>query len=228
MSKPSLLQSLSKQWFEASVRNRYSYHFSWLGRPIIQYPQDIMALQELIWQIKPDLIVETGIAHGGSLVFYASMLELLGGPGYVLGIDIDIRVHNRQAILAHPMAHRIRMLEGSSIASEIMQQVHEHAQDKRNILVILDSLHTHDHVLSELHHYSPLVKQGSYVVVLDTVIEDLPNELSAERPWCQGNSPKTAVKAFLAENHRFEIDQALEDKLLLTVAPSGYLRCIKD
>lgn len=216
---------LSQRWFEQSVRERYSYRFSWLGRPIIQYPQDLMALQEIIWKTQPQLIVETGIAHGGSLIFHASMLELLGG-GEVLGIDVDIRAHNRSAIEQHPLSRRIQMLEGSSIDDAIVEQVFAKAGGKERVLVILDSLHTHEHVYRELQRYSPLVKKDSYLVVLDTVIEDLPDELSVERPWHQGDNPKTAVWQFLEENPRFEVDRELEQKLQFTVAPDGYLKCL--
>lgn len=221
------LRQLSARWFEASIRHHYSYHFSWMGRPIIQYPQDLVAMQELVWQVKPDLIVETGIAHGGSLVFYASMLQLLGGEGRVLGIDIDIRAHNRAAIEAHPMAPRIDMLEGSSVDPGIVRQVLAAAQGKR-VLLVLDSLHTHAHVLRELELYAPLVQAGSYVVVFDTVIEDLPAQLYADRPWDVGDNPRTAVQAFLQTTDRFEVDHALDAKLQLSVAPGGYLRCVKD
>jgi len=210
---------------------KYSYHFEWLGRPIIQYPQDIVAMQELIWQVQPDLIIETGIAHGGSLIFYASMLELnaiCGGcqDAEVLGIDIDIRAHNRQAIEAHPMFKRISMIQGSSTASEVIEQVKEKAAGKQKILVCLDSNHTHDHVLAELEAYAPLVSVGSYCVVFDTVIEDLPDDMFPDRPWGKGNNPKTAVWEYLKTHPEFEIDKSIQHKLLITVAPDGYLKRI--
>jgi cephalosporin hydroxylase len=184
----------------------------------------MVAMQELIWQIKPDLIVETGIAHGGSIIFSASMLQLLGGDGLVVGIDIDIRAHNRQAIEAHPMAPRIRMIEGSSVAPEVVAQVEGFAKGRGTVLIALDSNHTHVHVLAELNAYAHLVTPGSYLVVFDTVIEDMPSELSANRPWDHGDNPKTAVQAFLKDHPEFEVDHDLEAKLLLTVAPGGYLR----
>ena len=221
------LQRIAGELFRKSFEHRYSYNFTWMGRPIIQYPQDIMAMQELIWSIRPDLIIETGIAHGGSLVFYASMLELLGNDGFVLGIDIDIRAHNRRAIDGHPMSKRIRLIEGSSIDPEIVAQVASIVQGRNRVLVALDSNHTHDHVLRELQLYSPLVTEGSYLVVFDTVVEDMPKSLFFDRPWSPGNSPKTAVHEFLRGNDRFEIDQQVEGKLLLTVSPDGYLRCIR-
>src|SRR4051812_26398113 len=146
----------------ASNRAQYSYNFSWMGRPIIQYPQDMVAMQEIIWALKPDLIIETGIAHGGSLVYYASLLELIG-KGEVLGIDIDIREHNRKEIEAHPMFRRIKMIEGPSLSDDVIGQVAEHAAGKETILVCLDSNHTHEHVLGELERYAPFVTPGSYI-----------------------------------------------------------------
>lgn len=207
---------------------KYSYNFTWLGLPIIQLPQDIIAMQEIIWQVRPELIIETGIAHGGSLIFYASMLELLGGERKVVGIDIDIRQHNRVEIEKHPMFKRISMIEGSSIDETIAQQVHDFARGSKTVLVTLDSNHTHDHVLKELEIYSPLVTKGSYLVVFDTIIEDLPDDFFPDRPWGKGNNPKTAVHEFLRTNDRFVIDKDIEHKLLITVSPDGYLRCFKD
>lgn len=226
MIRNQQLNSISKQWLVESYRYKYSYHFSWMGRPIIQYPQDIIALQELIWEVKPELVIETGIAHGGSLVFYASMLELLGGEGRVIGIDTDIREHNRIKIENHPMKKRITLLEGSSTDQTILEQVKHSAANKKPVFVVLDSNHSHDHVSKELEIYSPLVTVGSYLVVLDTLIEDMPDDFYPERPWGKGNSPKTAVEQFLKTCDRFEINP-IENKLLLTAAGSGYLRCIK-
>ena len=225
--KNDQLISAARTFVRESAPPKYSYNFTWLGRPIIQYPQDMIAVQEIIWQVKPDLIIETGIAHGGSLIFYASMLELLGGDGKVLGIDIDIREHNRVEIEKHPMFKRITMIEGSSVDEKIAEQVHEFAKDKKRIMVVLDSMHTHDHVLKELQLYSPLVTKGSYLVVFDTVIEDMPENFFPDRPWGKGNNPKTAVWEFLKTNNRFEIDKSIENKLLITVAPDGYLKCVR-
>jgi cephalosporin hydroxylase len=222
------LTTLRNKVHQAMVIYRYSYNFNWLGRPIIQIPEDIIAMQELIWQVKPDLIIETGIAHGGSLIFYASMLELIGGDGEVLGIDIDIREHNRVEIEKHPMFKRITMIQGSSIDGVIVKQVYKLAKGKKRILVVLDSNHTQDHVLKELELYAPLVKKGSYLVVFDTAIEDIPEDLFPDRPWGKGNNPKTAVWEFLKTNGRFEIDKDFENKLLITVAPDGYLKCVSD
>ncbi len=222
------LKSLSNKWLADVSVYKYSYNFSWMGRPIIQFPQDIIAMQEIVWSVKPDLIIETGIAHGGSIIFYASLLELIGKDGQVLGIDIDIREHNRVEIENHPMFKRITMMEGSSIDEGIVKKVYEFAKGKKRILVVLDSNHTHEHVLKELELYSPLVTKGSYLVVFDTVVEDMPEGFFPDRPWDKGNNPKTAVWEFLEMNDRFEIDKEIEGKLLITVAPDGYLKCVKE
>ena len=219
------------EWIETAAPHKYTHHFTWLGLPIIQFPQDILAMQEIIWKVKPDLIVETGIARGGSIVFYSSMLEMnaaCGGPrdGEVVGIDIDIRGHNRKAIESHPMFKRISMIEGSSTDPEIIEQVHQKAFGKENVLVCLDSMHTHSHVLAELEAYAKLVSVGSYCIVFDTAIEDMPNDFFLDRPWGKTNNPKTAVYEFLKDNNNFVIDKHIENKLLITVAPDGYLRCV--
>lgn len=237
-------------FMKESTVPKYSYNFSWFGRPIIQYPQDIIAMQEIIWDVKPDLIIETGIAHGGSLIFSASMLALLDicdmkqgididlikPKRRVIGVDIDIREHNRIEIEKHPLANRITMIQGSSIGQDVIEKVHALAEVYKTVLVCLDSNHTHDHVLSELNAYTPLVTKGSYCVVFDTVIEDMPDEMSSDRPWGKGNNPKTAVWEYLRrlkEEWRraadgkplsFEIDKTIENKLLITVAPDGYLK----
>lgn len=220
------LKANAQAFMQRSIPHKYSYNFFWLGRPIIQYPQDLIVIQEIIWRVKPDLIIETGIAHGGSLIFSASMLELLGEDGRVLGIDIDIREHNRVEIIKHPMYKRIDMLEGSSIDEKIATQVYEFAKGKKRVMVFLDSMHTHDHVLKELKLYSPLVTKGSYLVVFDTMIEDMPDYVFPDRPWGEGNNPKTSVWEFLKINDRFEIDKSIENKLLITAAPDGYLKCV--
>ena len=222
------VQALSRIWLREIARHKYTYNFTWLGRPFIQLPQDMMAVQELIWRVRPDLIIETGIAHGGSLVFSASMLELLGGNGLVLGVDIDIRSHNRAEIEKHPMSRRIQMIQGSSVDKAVARQVYKAAEGRKQIMVMLDSNHTHGHVLKELQLYSRLVTRGSYLVVFDTAIEDLPDDLIKDRPWHKGNNPKTAVWQFLKTSKRFVIDKDVESKLLITVAPDGYLKCIKD
>ncbi|WP_199302056.1 cephalosporin hydroxylase family protein [Pseudanabaena cinerea] len=228
-SDDSKLAAIASSFLTASIEPKYSYNYSWLGRPIIQYPQDMVAMQELIWKVQPDLIIETGIAHGGSLIFSASILELnaiCGGcqDAEVLGLDIDIRAHNREAIEAHPMFKRISMIQGSSIAPEVIEQVKAKAAGKQKILVCLDSNHTHDHVLAELEAYAPLTSVGSYCVVFDTVIEDLPDDMFGDRPWGVGNNPKTAVWEYLKAHPEFEIDKSIQHKLLITVAPDGYLK----
>ena len=220
------LQQSSNSFMDNTIRTKYSYNFSWMGRPIIQYPQDIMAMQEIIWNVKPDLIVETGVAHGGSLIFYASMLELIGGDGAILGIDIDIREHNRREIEKHPMFERITMIEGSSVDARVIEEVRKYAQGKKRVLVALDSLHTHDHVLQELELYSPLVTKGSYCVVFDTIVADLPEVYWNDRPWGKGNNPKTAVWEYLKTHDEYVINKEIENKLLITVAPDGYLKRI--
>jgi len=231
-----------KRFLAESLLPQYSYNFEWLGRPIIQYPQDMAAMQEIIWEVKPDLIIETGIAHGGSLIFSASMLALLDlceaieekkvldpsvSKRKVLGIDIDIRAHNREAIEAHPLSSRIQMIQGSSIAPEIVHQVRDIAANHSKILLCLDSNHTHEHVLEELKAYSPLVSHGSYCVVFDTIVEDLPKEMFPDRPWGPGNNPKTAVWEFLKSHSEFEINKCIDHKLLISVAPDGFLRRVK-
>lgn len=228
IGKDADLKGLSRIWQREAANYNYVYNFSWLGRPIIQFPQDMMAMQEIIWRIKPDLIIETGIAHGGSLIFYASMLELnavCGGPqdAKVLGVDIDIRAHNRQAIEEHPMFRRIDMIQGSSIADDTIEQVKAFAKGKERVLVAFDSNHTHDHVLAELEAYAPLVTVNSYCVVFDTAVEEMPSEMFDDRPWGPGNNPKTAVWEFLKSHPEFKIDKSIQHKLLITVAPDGYL-----
>lgn len=226
------LLAASNEWLKEAANSRYGYNFTWMGRPIIQVPQDIMAMQQLIYSIQPDLIVETGIAHGGSLIFSASMLELnaiCGGPqnAEVIAIDIDIREHNREAIEAHPMFRRISMIEGSSIDPKIIEQVKAKTANKQKILVCLDSNHTHDHVLGELEAYASLTSVDSYCIVFDTVIEDMPADLYQDRPWSPGNNPKTAVWEYLKTHPEFEIDTSIQNKLAITVAPDGYLKRVR-
>ena len=238
MSRNERLRADAAEFMRTSVLSKYSYNFAWMSRPIIQYPTDMVAMQELIWRVRPDLIIETGIAHGGSLIFSASMLALLDmadaiesgatldpakSNRKVLGIDIDIRAHNRVAIEAHPMASRIQMIQGSSIASDVVAQVHEIAAGYQHVLVCLDSNHTHAHVLAELEAYAPLTSVGSYCVVFDTVVEDVPADMYPDRPWGPGDNPKTAVREYLKTHKEFEIDRSIQHKLVITVAPDGYL-----
>ncbi|MFH2043934.1 MAG: cephalosporin hydroxylase family protein [Pseudomonadota bacterium] len=228
----TLLQEAFANALHHASKSEYTYNFFWLGRPIIQLPQDIQAFQEIIWKVKPDLIIETGIAHGGSLIFSASMLGILEDSGSiekgdVIGVDIDIREHNKTAILAHPMSKRITMIEGSSVDVEIIEKVHDLAINKQRILVVLDSNHTHEHVLSELRAYAPLVSIDSYCIVTDTYIEDADQSLIGDRPWCKGNSPKSALLEYLKENSDFKIDKYYDSKLIMTSCPDGFLKRVK-
>ena len=239
LSKDSHLRALSHEWVQKAAKHKWAYNFSWLGRPAIQFPNDTWAMQELIWEIKPDLIIETGIAHGGSLIFSASMLAMLdyaeaaengialdpsASKRKVLGIDIDIREHNKSAIERHPFAGLIQMVEGSSVDDAIIDTIREIASDYKTILVCLDSNHTHEHVLGELNAYAPLVSKGSYCVVFDTLVEDMPLGSFPDRPWDKGDNPKTAVFEYIKENPHFVIDSDISDKLSITVAPEGFLR----
>ncbi len=236
------LQALSRAWTRDVARHKWSYNFRWMGRPAIQFPNDAWAMQELIWEVKPDLIIESGIAHGGSLVCYASMLALLDvaeavesgklvdprkTKRTVIGLDIDIRTHNREAIERHPMRPWIQMIQGSSIAPDVVAKVHEIAKGHKNILVCLDSNHSHAHVLEELQAYGQLVTPGSYCVVFDTIVEEMPDHLSSNRPWGPGNNPKTAVWEYLKTHPEFQIDKDIHHKLLITVAPEGYLKRVE-
>lgn len=218
---------MTNQYLQMLTKKKYMYDFTWLGVPIIQFPTDIVAIQELIWMVQPDLIIETGIAHGGSIILSASILEMLGGNGQVVGIDIDIRKHNRDVIEHHPMMKRITMIEGSSISPEVVQQVSEIAKNHQKILVILDSCHTHDHVFAELQAYAPLVSEDSYLVVFDTVVEELPSSFNQDRPWDVGNNPMTALNSFLVDHPEFILDTDFNDKLLLTCAPKGWLKKVR-
>lgn len=237
--RDSEFTGLTRRWIDLSAKHRYTYHFDWMGRPAIQFPQDMLAVQELVWRIRPEVIIEVGVAHGGSLVFSASLLAMLDYAEAVqdgrsfdprasvrraIGIDIDIRPHNREAIEAHPMAHLIRLVEGSSVDPEIVAQVHALARTDGPVLVILDSNHTHDHVLAELEAYGPLVTPGSYCIVFDTVIENMAPGSFPDRPWDVGNNPMTALRAWLKTRTDFVIDTDIADKLQITVAPDGFLR----
>jgi cephalosporin hydroxylase len=228
MAADGALRQEARELFVKASRYRYSYNFTWLGRPIIQFPEDVVAMQEIVWCVKPDLIVETGIAHGGSLILWASLLQLLGGDGRVLGVDVEIRPANRAEIEGHPLSSRITMIEGSSVDAAVVARVQALARARRRVLVVLDSNHTHDHVARELDLYSPMVRRGSYLVVMDTVVEEMPADFFPDRPWGTGNNPKTAVADFLKRNDRFEVDREIDGKLLMSVAPGGYLRCVKD
>ena len=237
------LRAMGRAFTVATTPSQYSYNFFWTGRPIIQYPQDMVAMQEIVWSTRPDLIIETGIAHGGSLMLSASLLTILDycdaveagemldprqPKRRVLGVDIDIRAHNRAAIDAHPLVGRIDMIEGSSIAPEIVDHVRAHAEGVERVMVCLDSNHTHEHVLAELNAYADLVTQGCYCVVFDTVVEDIPSEMSSNRPWGPGDNPKTAVGEWLKDHPEFVVDDDIDSKLLVSVSEGGYLRRVAD
>ena len=226
MNKNKSLLKKSKDLIDNVFDYEYVYHFRWLGRPIIQYPQDIIGLQELMWKIKPDLIIETGIARGGSLIFSASILEMIG-KGKVIGIDVEIRKQNKIEIQKHHLFKRIIMLEGSSLDEKIVKKVYRLARGKKKILLLLDSFHTHDHVLRELNLYSNLIRKDNYILVFDTIIEDMPKNTFPNRPWGKGNNPKTAVKEFLKINKNFKLDRKMEEKLLITSCPNGLLKRVK-
>ena len=237
-SEDARLKTIAHDWVFHSMQQKYLYNFDWLGRPIIQYPEDMVAIQELIWKVKPTLVIETGIAHGGSLVLSASMLAMLDyceaveagstldprkSRRKVVGIDIDIRSHNRLAIEAHPLAGLISMVEGSSVDRHVIDEVHQLAAGHETVMVFMDSNHTHEHVLGELNAYAQLVTKGSYCVVFDTFVEDMPPKYFPDRPWDKGDSPKTAVREYLKSHSEFEIDKSIDNKLLISVAPDGYL-----
>lgn len=230
--KNKTLQKTWRAFHSELIKAKYPYNFFWLGVPIIQEPWDIQLMQEIIWEVEPDLIIETGIAWGGSIIFSASMLSLLETcnkikNGKVVGIDVDIREHNKKNLINHPLGKKIIMIEGSSIDQETINKVFKLAKGKKKILVCLDSNHAHNHVLAELKAYTPLVSRGSYCLVGDTGVEDLPKEAIFNRPWGKGNNPKTAVREFLRNNKKFKIDRVLEFKIILTGAPEGHLRRIK-
>ena len=229
MAKDEELKKLSLKWMLHADKYKYTYNFTWMGRPIIKFPSDMIVQQEIMWKLKPDLIIETGIAHGGSIIFSASMIEMMGIDGEVVGVDIDIRKHNKRLIKSHPMFNRITMYEGSSVDPKILEKVKEHTKNKKCVMVILDSNHTHEHVLKELMLYTPLVTVGSYCILPDTFIEFFPSGYSSnhnKRPWDVGNNPYTAMKAFLKEKNNFSIDQDLSNKAVITETIDGYLKRI--
>jgi len=207
----------------------YSYLWSWMGLPIIQMPADVMATQEVIWATKPDVIIETGVARGGSMVFMAAMLQLIG-KGKVVGVDIDIRAHNRSAIESHPMASRIELIEGPSTSVETMDRVRAAIPAGASVMVVLDSDHSRDHVLDELRHYAPLVTEGQYIVVADTLLGRCePSQVPTKRSQIllPGDEPLAALHAYLKETTRFEFDEVINGKLVLSSSPGGYVRCLR-
>lgn len=234
-------QETSANWVELAMRNKYVYNFDWLGRPIIQFPQDMVEIQNLIYNVKPDLIIETGIAHGGSLILSASILALLDleeavlqgktidpkvSKRKVLGIDIDIRKHNRKKIENHFLSSRIEMIEASSTDESTIKYAQEVASKYQTVMVFLDSNHTFDHVKKELNAYAQLVSKNSYCVVFDTFVENVPSDVFPDRPWGPSDNPMVAVREFLKNNLNFILDESIENKLMITVAPSGFLKRI--
>ncbi len=224
MARDAEVQRISVDAFEASDRHGYSYFWRWLGLPIIQTPDDIVALQEIIWETRPQVVVETGFARGGSVLLYATMLELIG-EGIVVSVDIDVREHNRRAIEEHPLGRRVRFVEGSSTDAATVQQVRDLIPDGARVMVVLDSDHSHAHVLEELRLYGPIVTPGQFLVVSDTIVEDIPPQSHRPRHWGPGDNPKTALQEFLKETDAFEEDPWFNGKLLVTSSRGGYLRC---
>jgi cephalosporin hydroxylase len=217
------LKAASKAWMQLAVDNKYSYQFDWLGVPIIQMPEDLIIFQEIVHKTQPDLIVETGVARGGSIIFWASIQKLCGITGKVLGVDIDIRQHARNAIDKSIFKDQIYLVEGGSVEEKVVDQVKNYVSQHKKIMVVLDSNHTHEHVLSELEIYSNFVTKDCFMLVLDTVIDDL--NIDPDRPWGPGSSPKSAVKEFMLKNPGdFIQEQSYENRALLSVAPYGYWR----
>ncbi len=229
MGADAELRQKSLDWMLHADKYKYTYNFTWMGRPIIKFPSDIVIQQELMWKLKPDLVIETGIAHGGSIIFTASMMEMMGIEGEVIGLDIDIRQHNRDLIESHPMKKRITMYEGSSTDPVIVEKVRQHTVGKKCVMVILDSLHSHEHVYNEMKAYAPMVTIGSYCVLPDTFIEFFPKGYYSDtRPWDVGDNPYTGMKQYLAETgDMFETDYSLTHKAMITETIDGYLRRVK-
>ncbi len=225
-AKDEDLQAKALDLLVHSDKYHYGYQWSWLGMPIIQLPPDILATQEIIWQTQPDVIIETGIAWGGSIVLYASLLELIG-KGEVVAVDTVLPQKNIDAIMKYPFSKRIHMYEGSSLSLDVEEKVKSHIETGDKVMLLLDSNHTHEHVLDELQRYAPLVTEGQYLIVSDTIVEHIPAQEHRPRPWGPGNNPKTALRAYLEETDRFEEDVYYNSKLLTTFTPSGYLRCIR-
>lgn len=218
------IQRLDRELTIVSDEHDYSYMWNWLGLPIIQMPADIVVTQEIIWQNRPQVIIETGVARGGSVVLHASMLQLIG-EGQVVAVDIDIRPHNRAAVEEHPLAYRVTLIEGSSVEADVLDQLEAAIGDAERVMVVLDSNHTHEHVLAEIELYTRFVTPGQFMIVADTLVEDLPYQEHRPRPWGPGDNPKTAVDQYLKENPGvYEVDEVVNSKLLLTSSRGGYLR----
>lgn len=202
LSDPEAFEVISRAWLRAGWDTKYVYGFSWMGRPVIQLPEDMIRIQELIYEIQPDVIVETGVAHGGSLIFYAGLCAAMG-KGRVIGIDIEIRPHNREALEAHRLNPMIQLVEGSSTAPEVVQQVRDHIGAAETVLVLLDSNHSQAHVAAELEAYGPMVSPGSYIVACDGIMQQVAGAPRTEADW-SWNNPISAVQNFLAIHPEFE------------------------
>ncbi len=205
MASAEGFKAASDAWLRVGWDAKHVYSFTWMGRPIIQLPEDMVRLQEVIWSLKPDVVVETGVAHGGSLIYYASLFEAMGN-GRVIGIDIEIRPHNREAIEAHPMFKRIDLVEGSSTAPEIVDQVKTLIRPDERVLVILDSNHSYDHVLNELRAYADFVPVGSYIVSTDGIMQQVVGAPRSQDDWGT-NNPQEAARDFVVEDTRFVIEE---------------------
>jgi cephalosporin hydroxylase len=223
LAKDVELTAAALDVFARADEHSYSYLWSWLGVPIIQIPQDILVVQEIVWAHRPQLIIETGVARGGSVILFSSLLELIG-EGTVVGIDVDIRAHNRATIEEHPMSKRVRLVEGSSTDQRIVEEIAAMASSVDRVMVVLDSNHTHEHVSKELELYADFVTPGQFLVVADTVVESLPPQAHRPRDWGPGNNPATALAEFLARRHDFAVDDFIDNKLLMSSSPGGYLR----
>ncbi len=226
LGKDEELQKLALELIEKSDKHYHAYQWTWLDLPIIQSTEDILAAQELVWKVKPDVIIETGIAWGGSIVFYASLLQLIG-KGKIVGIDVALPQKNIDKIMSYPFSDRIELIQGSAVDQSIVDLAASHIKEGQTVMLMLDSNHTHEHVLKELEMYSHLVTKDSYIIVSDTIVEDIPTQEHRPRPWGPGDNPKTAVNAFLKGNDRFVLDEYYNNKILVTFDKGGYLRCVK-
>lgn len=226
-AKDDALRGIARDFVIESDKYGYGYQWTWLGLPMIQLPQDIVVTQEIIWECKPDVIIETGIAWGGSVVLYASILQLIG-KGKVVAVDLNLMDHVSAQIMSYPFSDRIHLYKGSSTDPDIVSKIKSHVAPGQSVMVLLDSNHTHEHVLNELRLYGPLVTKGQFLIVSDTVVEDIPAQTHRPRPWAPGNNPKTGLRQYLTETDRFEVDEYVNRKLLLTYSPEGYCRCNKD
>ena len=222
---PELLKK-ARDFLVQSDKHKYGYYWTWLGLPIIQMPEDIVLTQEILWETKPDFVIEAGVAWGGSLAMYAAFQEIQG-YGHVFGIDVTIPQHNREAIMSTPVSNRITLIEASSSDPATFEAVSAQIPKGSNILLVLDSNHTHEHVLAELKLWSPLLQNGNYIIVSDTVVEVIPEQTHRPRPWGPGNNPMTGMQEFMNENDRFTSENSYSDRAFASFNPSGYLKCMK-